>query len=74
MTRGPRIPDSDRWELGFGFSYRWSERTTIDVSYNYTYFFEGGSSLNGEADAAGTLVGHYDVDAHTVALGATMRF
>jgi len=30
--RNPRIPDSDRWELGFGCSYRWSERTTIDFS------------------------------------------
>ncbi|MCC2096245.1 MAG: outer membrane protein transport protein [Hyphomicrobiales bacterium] len=36
-TRGLRLPDANRLWVSAGFSYKWSERVTIDASYTHLF-------------------------------------
>ncbi|MDB5864271.1 MAG: rane protein involved in aromatic hydrocarbon degradation [Betaproteobacteria bacterium] len=36
--RDTTVPDANRLWLGFGGSYRWSDRTTVDFAFNHVFF------------------------------------
>ena len=51
------LPDSDRWSPAVGFSYKWSERLTVDFAYSHIFFkdaklvelFQGNTLLAADA-------------------------
>ena len=56
----PRIPDSDRIWLSFGFGYKMSDSFGIDVGYSHL-FFDDMVINNTDASFGHTLTGSYDV-------------
>ena len=56
----PRIPDSDRIWLSFGFGYKMSDSFGIDVGYSHL-FFDDMTINNTETSFDHTLTGSYDV-------------
>lgn len=56
----PRIPDSDRIWLSFGFGYKMSDSFGIDVGYSHL-FFDDININNTDASFGHTLTGSYDV-------------
>jgi len=56
----PRIPDSDRIWLSFGFGYKMSDSFGIDVGYSHL-FFDDMLINNTETSFEHTLTGSYDV-------------
>ena len=56
----PRIPDSDRIWLSFGFGYKMSDSFGIDVGYSHL-FFDDMNINNTDASFGHTLTGSYDV-------------
>ncbi len=56
----PRIPDSDRIWLSFGFGYTMSDSFGIDVGYSHL-FFDDMVINNTDASFGHTLTGSYDV-------------
>jgi len=56
----PRIPDSDRIWVSFGFGYKMSDSFGIDVGYSHL-FFDDMNINNTDASFGHTLTGSYDV-------------
>lgn len=56
----PRIPDSDRTWLSFGFGYKVSDTFSYDVGYTHI-FFDDLNINNTDASFGHTLTGSYDV-------------
>jgi long-chain fatty acid transport protein len=72
VTRTPRLPDSDRFTIGTGFSYQMSKSMSVDFAYNHL-FFQNVNVTN--ADNAGhVLIGKFNTHADILSAGATFRF
>lgn len=65
--RTPRIPDSDRYWLATGVSYKLSNATKIDLSYAHLFVKDESSNLS--SSTAGALKGGWDSSVDIVALG-----
>jgi long-chain fatty acid transport protein len=75
--RTVQLPDSDRYMVGLGFGYKFSEAWTADVAYSH-YFLAPGSmnkSVNA-TDALGTstISGSYHMHADLLAASVRYRF
>lgn len=69
-----QLPDSNRVWFGLGASYKWSEKTTINVSYLHVELDE--SRFNRESlvgPIGGTISGTADVSADAISVGLTMK-
>jgi long-chain fatty acid transport protein len=60
-----QVPDSDRWWVSGGLSYKWSERTSFDLAYTHIFFDDapfkrtsltGFSTITGSADQSADIV------------------
>ncbi len=67
-----QLPDSNRTWFGLGASYKWSDMTTINVSYLHVELQE--SRFDRVAvTGPGTITGNADVNADAVSVGLTMK-
>ncbi len=73
VFRSPRLPDADRQAIGVGFSYRWSERLQLSLSYNHL-FFKDVRVNNVDPTGLHTAIGDYKTRAEVISFGSTMRF
>jgi long-chain fatty acid transport protein len=80
--RDPAVPDNDRYMVGAGFGYKWSEHTTFDFAYAH-YFATHASvtgSVNSMAGLAGvpasntTFSGNYSLSLDYVSASVTWKF
>lgn len=74
-SRMIQLPDSNRVWFGLGASYKWSDATTINLSYLHCEFEDGHfdrESLIGPP--GGTITGRSDVSADAISMGLTMRW
>ena len=70
LTRGARLPDSDRIWLSLGGSYKWSDSTTLDFGYTHLFFEDANiSPLN-------PLIPNADIDnsIDIVSVGLRMKW
>jgi long-chain fatty acid transport protein len=60
-----QVPDSDRWWVSGGATYKWSEKVTFDFAYTHIFFDDapfnrtsliGGINIIGEADQSADIV------------------
>lgn len=58
--RTPRLADNDRLWVSFGFGYKMSEESSIDVGYSHL-FFDDTPINNTDASFGHTLTGTYDI-------------
>jgi long-chain fatty acid transport protein len=65
--RGPGIPDSDRFVAATGLSYKVSEATTLDLSYQHMFFKDGPTRR--PSATGSTLVGEFNVNVHVIGIG-----
>lgn len=68
----PRIPDSDRTWLSFGFSYEPSRNLSLDLAY--THVFLPNRDINATEEGAGTLVGNYTSSIDIIGAQLNWRF
>jgi long-chain fatty acid transport protein len=69
-----QLPDSDRIWFGLGASYKWSEMTTLNVSYLHVELEEARFERVGlQGPLSGTISGRSDVSADAISVGLTMR-
>ncbi|MGO9459746.1 MAG: OmpP1/FadL family transporter [Rhodomicrobium sp.] len=83
-TRDILLPDADRIHLGFGASYKWSDKLTLIASYSHIFFAnesfcmaEPTASLPTTHCVSGStvlLMGNADTSADIVSLGANYKF
>jgi len=67
-----QLPDSNRIWFGLGASYKWSEKTTLNVSYLHVELAESRFDRDG-LTGAGNITGRADVSADAISVGWTMR-
>lgn len=68
------LPDSNRWWFGLGASYKWSEATTINLSYLHVELEESDFDRFSTAGPSGSrITGRSDVNADAVSVGMTMK-
>ena len=72
-NRTTRIPDSNRYDLGFGMQYQVLPSTTMQIAYLHL-FSPGGSINNSAGAAAGTIIGNYSISDNSVTAGLTAKF
>lgn len=65
--RTPRIPDSNRYWLAAGVSYKLSESTNLDLSYAHLFVKDANTSLS--SPTAGNLSGNWNSSVDILALG-----
>lgn len=65
-----RVPDADRVWVSAGLSYKYSEWTTVDLSYAHV-FVEDATTIQGEGPL--TLVGEVDSSADILAVGVRSK-
>ena len=71
--RTTRVPDSNRYDLGFGVQYQVLPSTKLQIAY--LHLFSPGGSINNSAGAtAGTIVGDYGLSDNSVTAGLTAKF
>jgi long-chain fatty acid transport protein len=68
-----QLPDSNRTWFGLGASYKWSEMTTINVSYLHVELQESRFDRLAVLNGGGTITGNADVNADAVSVGLTMK-
>jgi long-chain fatty acid transport protein len=72
-NRTSRVPDSNRYLIGFGTQYGILPNLTVQAAYAHVFF--GGAEVTSQASAtSGVLIGKYSNSADTVSLGAKYRF
>lgn len=77
-SRNVRIPDNDRIWAGGGFTYKWSDR--ISVNFGYQHIWVEDAPINVVAGnptfnaSSGTFVGEAETNIHIVSLGLTVRW
>ncbi len=67
-----QLPDSNRVWFGLGASYKWSEKTTLNVSYLHVELEESRFDRVG-LDGSGNITGRADVNADAISVGWTMK-
>lgn len=73
--RTPRGPDNDRFILGLGASWQWTEALELDLGYTWTRFQS--ASINNRENPAGSehrMEGDYKGRLHTLAAQLNYRF
>jgi len=70
--RTARIPDSDRYWLAAGFSYKWTTDLRFDAAY--AHIFGGSAPIDEVSQTGDVLVGRYSNHVDIVSLSATLRF
>jgi long-chain fatty acid transport protein len=84
-TRDILLPDSNRVHLGFGASYRWSDKITLNAAYSHIFFDSAPFCMAEPTLAAPTthcvsgsnlalLSGSADVSVDVVSLGVNYKF
>ncbi|MGO9174448.1 MAG: OmpP1/FadL family transporter [Rhodomicrobium sp.] len=82
-TRDILLPDSDRIHLGFGASYKWSDKITFNAAYSHIFFDNAPFCMAYPVAAATThcvtgnevlLMGNADVSVDIVSLGVNYKF
>jgi len=68
-----RIPDSDRYGFGIGYTYAVFKNIGLQAAYSHT-FFASGTINQTTSPTSGTLRGSYNVSLNSVSLGARVRF
>lgn len=80
--RDTAVPDQDRYMVGVGFGYKWSERTSFDFAYAHyfaTHASESGS-INATAQGAvpglttATLSGNYQLSLDYISASVKWKF
>jgi long-chain fatty acid transport protein len=71
-TRGPRLPDHDRFWIAAGFTYRFHKRFEMHVSYFHLFIAD--TNIDRTEPGAGTLVGDVEGRADAVSIGFTGTF
>jgi len=70
--RTARLPDSDRYWLAAGLSYRWTPDLRFDAAY--VHIFGGNVPINEASQTGDVLTGRYSNHINIVSLSATLRF
>jgi long-chain fatty acid transport protein len=70
--RTARVPDDKRALIGLGGSYRFSPRTTVDLSYSHV--FVDSPSIDEVSSTGDTLVGSYHDHIDIVSVGVRTAF
>lgn len=70
--RTARLPDSDRYWLAAGLSYRWTPDLRFDAAY--VHIFGGNVPINEAWQTGDVLTGRYSDHIDIVSLSATLRF
>lgn len=68
-----QLPDSNRIWFGLGASYKWSEKTTLNVSYLHVELDESRFSRGDLLGSGATITGLSDVSADAISVGWTMK-
>jgi long-chain fatty acid transport protein len=53
--RDPAVPDQDRYMIGLGFGYKWSDQTSFDFAY--AHYFATQASVSGSVNSMAGLPG-----------------
>ena len=59
--RTARLPDADRTWLSFGFGYKVSKTSSVDVGYTHIFFDDAAINNSSTASFGHTLAGNFDV-------------
>ena len=80
--RDPAVPDQDRYMVGLGFGYKWSEQTSFDFAY--AHYFATHASVNGSINATSpggptgarppTFSGTYQLSLDYISASVTFKF
>ena len=71
--RTPRLADNDRFWVSFGFGYKMSEASSIDVGYSHLFFDD--TPINHTDSSFGhTLTGTYDISVDIFSAQYTWKF
>jgi len=86
-TRDILLPDSNRFHVGVGASYKYSDQVTVDIGYSHLFFQDGSFCIANAALTGGTshctaatpagavlLSGKADVSTDLLALGLKYKF
>ncbi len=72
-NRTTRLPDYNRLFTGLGFTY--TPYRNVDVTLGWNHLFSGSAEINNSATpTAGVIIGRYNNQADTVALGVDVKF
>lgn len=76
LHRTPRIPDSDRYWLSLGGTYRLADNFYMDAAYSHIIGEDGSVDLSGtgENQARGSLSADYEGTFHILSLSGRMTF
>jgi long-chain fatty acid transport protein len=76
-TRGPRIPDSDRYWASLGAGYKLTDATTINAAYTHVFAPDttiAQTTADPNNQLRGNLTGRVSASADIVSLGFAMAF
>jgi long-chain fatty acid transport protein len=70
--RDVRVPDETRNIVSLGFSWKPSERTTVDVGYSHLFVKD--ASINETTETMNTLIGQYKDSSDVLSVGVNVKF